>query len=463
MNVYPEETKRAPGRSSRAVLTIMMTAAMVLILFGAGAAQGQAQDTGSMRWWPGWRGPLQTGEAPLGNPPVRWSEDENIRWKIKLPGIGHATPVVWGDTIFILTAVPAGTGDNEGMASRFFGALTGTGSFKYDIIAIDRKTGGTIWRRTARAEPPHDGKHDDASWASCSPVTDGEHVIAAFGSRGYYCYDMEGNLIWEKDFGDLSIRFSWGEGASPALSGDHLVVTWDQTGRSFITALDKSTGREFWRNNRSDGTSWTTPLIVEHDGRRQVVAPSIRRTRSYDLLTGKIIWETLGMTANPIPTPVAADGIVYLMGGYSGSILLAVSLDRARGDASSSNAIVWDHARDTPYVPSPLLYNGRLYFLKSNQHMLSCFDAKTGREHYSRERLEGLRGVYASPVAAAGRVYVAGRNGATAVLRDGPVLDVVEVNRLDDRFSASPVIVGADLIMRGHQYLYCISSETSGR
>jgi outer membrane protein assembly factor BamB len=270
---------------------------------------------------------------------------------------------------------------------------------------------------------------------------------------------MNGNLQWEKDLGDLYIRYSWGEGSSPALYEDKLIVSWDHTGNSFIAVLDKYTGRELWRKNRNDGTSWTTPLVVEHNGRGQIVAPSIGRTRCYDLETGKELWTTRGMTANPIPVPVSANGIVYLMGGFRESVLQAISLDKARGNVSSSGAIIWEHGMDTPYVPSPLLYGGKLYFLKSNQNMLSCFSAASGESHYSRERLNHVQGVYASPVAAKDRVYVVGRNGISVVIRHGPRLEILATNRLDDNFSASPVIVGKDLYLRGHQHLYCISSE----
>jgi hypothetical protein len=299
----------------------------------------------------------------------------------------------------------------------------------------------------------------DASLASCSPVTDGEHVIASFGSRGFYCYDMNGNLQWEKDFGDLSIRYSWGEGSSPALYGNRLIVTWDHTGDSFIAVLDKRNGKELWRKKRNDGTSWTTPLVVEHKGRAQIIAPSIGRTRCYDLETGKELWTTRGMTANPIPSPVSLNGIVYLMGGFQESVLQAISLDKASGSVSSSGAILWEQAWDTPYVPSPLLYGGNLYFLKSNQNMLSCIDAATGNPHYSRQRLNQVKGVYASPVAANDRLYVMGRNGVCVVIRHGPQLEILATNRLDDGFSASPVIVGKDLYLRGHKFLYCIASD----
>ena len=423
-------------RFKRCLVTVV---AAILILCGNTGLWVEPSSE-ALDYWPQWRGPLMTGEAPRGDPPVRWSENDNIRWKVPIPGIGHATPIVWGDHIYILTAVPAMGND-----------------YSHELHAINRRDGSLIWRRVASVEAPHDGSHNDASWASCSPVTDGEHVIASFGSRGFYCYDMDGNLQWKKDFGDLLIRYSWGEGSSPTLSGDKLIVTWDHTGNSFIAVLDKSTGSELWREKRNDGTSWTTPLVVEHKGRKQIVAPSIGRTRSYDLNTGKELWTTRGMSVNPIPTPVSANGIVYLMGGYQESVLQAISLDKARGNSSSSGAILWEKHRDTPYVPSPLLYGGNLYFLKSNLNILSCLDAETGDSYYSKQRLNNVQGVYASPVAAKGRVYVVGRNGVCVVIRHGPRLDILATNRLDDSFSASPVIVGKDLYLRGHKYLYCIA------
>jgi outer membrane protein assembly factor BamB len=443
--------RKITGKKPR--LQILLAAILLLCTHAGRSVELQSE---ALSYWPQWRGPLMTGEAPRGDPPIRWSETGNIRWKIPVPGMGHATPVVWGDRIFVLTAVPARNSQGKDPGDR---VVNMGNDYSYEVLAMNRKDGSLIWRRVARVEAPHEGRHPDASWASCSPVTDGKHVIASFGSRGFYCYDMDGILQWEKDFGDLHIRYSWGEGSSPALSGDKLIVTWDHTGNSFVAVLDKRTGRELWRKSRNDGTSWTTPLVVEHNGRKQIIAPSIRRTRCYDLETGKELWTTRGMTANPIPTPVSANGIVYLMGGYRESVLQAISLDKAHGSASSSGAILWEQSWDTPYVPSPLLYGGNLYFLKSNQNILSCLDAATGKSYYSRQRLNNIQGVYASPVAAKDRIYVLGRNGVCVVIRHGPRLEILATNRLDDSFSASPVIVGKDLYLRGHKYLYCISSE----
>ncbi len=389
--------------------------------------------------WPQFRGPMGTGEAPGANPPVEWSETSNIRWKIPLPGLGHASPVVWGDRIFVLTAVPAQS------------ALSTTrrNSYHYQVLAINRRDGSIIWRRTARTEPPHESRHDTASWASPSPVTDGNYVIASFGSRGLYCYDMDGNLKWEKDFGDMRIRYQWGEGASPALADGRVIVAWDHTGRSFIAAFDVRTGNELWRTPRSDGTSWATPAVIEYNGTKQVVASSIRAVRSYGFNTGRELWRTRGMTPNPIPTPLEGNGIVYLTGGYRESVLLAVSLDK-------SGSILWEYNRDTPYVPTPALYGGILYFVKYNTNMITALDARTGSPHYARERLDGISGIYASPAAAAGRIYFAGRNGTTVVVEHGANFNVLTVNKLPDKFDASPAIAGDELFLRGHEWLWCV-------
>ena len=287
-------------------------------------------------------------------------------------------------------------------------------------------------------------------------MTDGEVLCAFFGSRGLYCLDMNGEPLWNRDFGDMDVFMGFGEGASPALHDDTIVVNWDHQGQSFITALDKRTGRERWRMDRDERTSWSTPLIVEHDGRVQVVTSATSRVRSYDLDTGALLWDGEGVTLNAIPSPVAADGLVYLLSGFRGNQLYAVRLDTARGDITGSDAIVWSLDRDTPYVPSPLLHDGILYFLKSNRGILSAYNARTGARHYGPERLPGIRSVYASPVAAGGRLYIPSRDGTTLVIAAGPRLEVLATNTLEDGFDASPAVVDGEIYLRGQQYLYCI-------
>ncbi len=407
--------------------------------------------------WPQWRGPRATGEAPAGNPPLAWSETENVRFKVAIPGKGLSTPIVWGNRIFLTSAVPkapepppAPPADGERMPR-----VAPSAAQRFLVLALDLATGKTLWEHSPREAVPHEGTHLDASWASASPVTDGEHLFAHFGSNGLYAYDLEGNLKWSKDLGDMATRNAFGEGSSPALHGDTLVVNWDHEGESFVVALDKRTGEERWRRPREgEVTSWSTPLVVEVGGKAQVVIASTGKTRAYDLPTGNVVWEAQGMTLNVIPSPVAANGMVYLMSGFRGNALQAIRLEAAQGMVASAPALVWSHDRDTPYVPSPLLHDGLLYFVKHNQAMLSALDSQTGAVAYGPARLEGLEGIYASPVAAAGRLYVAGRNGTTAVLKAGRELQVLALNRLDDRFDASPVVAGDALLLRGHQHLY---------
>lgn len=327
---------------------------------------------------------------------------------------------------------------------------------QFTVISFDRKTGRQRWSHSPRTQLPHEGHHKDHGFASASPVTDGKHLIVSFGSFGLYGYDLKGKLLWEKDLGDMRTRNSFGEGSSPALDGNTVVVLWDHEGDDFIVALDKRSGRELWRQTRDEPTGWCTPLIVAHGGRKQVIVNGTHKVRSYDLKDGKLLWECAGQTVNAIPSAVAGKDRVFVMSGYRGNALQALRLDRS-GDLTGTDGIVWSHAKSTPYVPSPLLVDGSLYFLSNNSAMLSAFDAASGKAHFEAERLDGLNGVYASPVAADGRVYVVGRDGNTAVLRQGPRLEVLSVNRLDDGFDASPAIVGKQLFLRGRQSLYCIA------
>jgi outer membrane protein assembly factor BamB len=290
-------------------------------------------------------------------------------------------------------------------------------------------------------------------------MTDGQHVFAYFGSRGLYCCDMDGKLQWSQDFGDMRIVMSFGEGSSPALYRDTVIVNWDHEGESFITALDKHTGKTLWKQARDERTSWSTPLVVEHDGKPQVIVSATGKIRSYAPDTGQVIWECAGLTRNVIPSPVVGNGMVYATSGYQGNALLAIRLGRV-GDLTGTDAIAWSHKKSTPYVPSPLLYDDKLYLFAGNNAVLSCFDAKSGRVLIDAERIEVLEGVYASPVGANGRVYLVGRNGVTLVLKPSDKLQVLATNRLDEKFDASPALAGEDLFLRGREYLYCLADKT---
>lgn len=465
------------GRTPR-LNDVFVALVSLFITHAAAAATPNAPARGN---WPQWRGPLATGLAPASDPPVKWSEHENVRWKVELPGKGHAAPIIWNNRVFILTAekkdqTPPAAGaagmpvlqqdgrreprrGGRGRRRGFGRREKPTAVHTFNVLALNRKTGETVWTTTVREAVPLEAGHTDASQASASPVTDGRHVYAYFGSQGLYCLDMNGKVVWETDLGDMRTRNEFGEGSSPALYGDTLVVNWDHEGDDFIVALNKKTGKELWRAERDEPTSWSTPLIVEAGGKAQVIVSATNFIRAYDLKTGDEIWRCKGMTRNTIPTPVAGRGLLYCISGFRGNALLAIRYGSAEGDISDSDRIVWQHHRNTPYVPSPLLYHDRLYFLDNNRPILSCLDAKTGEQLFEKKRLEGIDGVYASLVGAANRVYVAGRNGKTAVIRHGGNFEMLATNTLDDGFDASPALAGNELYLRGRKALYCIAEQ----
>ena len=441
-----------------------MPRTVVLALASAALALGSFVDVSSQaadadRFWPQWRGPHFKGVSTTANPPVTWSETKNIVWKAPLPGRGNSTPVVWGDRLFVTSAVPAGVTGEAQHAPR--GGLPQRGMHRFVVLALDRATGKVVWERTAREQEPHEASHfENGTWASGSPITDGQRLFAYFESFGLFAYDLNGKPLWEKDLGDKRMRNEFGEGSTPVLYRDTLVVVWDHlNGQSFVTAIDARDGKELWRVPRKEIDTWATPIVVEANGRPQVVVPAMERVRAYDLADGRVVWESDGLTMNTIPSPVYEDGLLFLMSGFRGNDLKAIRVADAKGNIDGTPAIVWTMDRDTPYVPSPLLYDGILYFVKSNNGILTAVDAKTGKPHYSQQRLDGVPNVFASPVGARGRVYLPGREGATQVIKSGPVFEVLSTNRLDDSFDASPAMVDNVIYLRGYKNIYAIAER----
>lgn len=447
--------------SSAAVWFTVLFALGGTALMSADADAAEPDASVAAQNWPQWRGPLGTGAALDATPPVEWSENKNIRWKLETPGLGHSTPIVWGDRIFLTAAIPFG----EKLEPRFSGApgahdnLPVSQRHRYIVFAVDRAGGQIVWQKNVQEALPHEGGHKSASLASNSAVTDGERVFASFGSRGVYCLDFDGKLLWKKDLGTMNSKHGHGEGSSPALHGDTLVVNWDHEGDSFIVALDKTTGKERWKVERNEVTSWSTPVVVVHEGKPQVIVSGTGRVRGYDLATGEVIWECGGLSANIVASPVAADGMVFAGSSYEKRALLAIRLDGAEGDITGTPQVAWNRFRGTPYVPSPLLYEDRLYFLRHYQGILSRVDMRTGEDDGGPFRLGGIQEVYSSPVGAADRVYVTDRDGITLVIEHKAEPTLLAINRLDDTFSASAALVGEEMFLRGEKRLYAIASE----
>ena len=467
--------------------------------------------------WSRWRGPHNTGMAD-GSAPLTWSATENIKWTVEIPGKGHSTPVVWGDRIFLTTAIPTEpvsavaaerpsgrpgspgrqmtpemrqrlleitkgkeiselspperrealrklrtSGANPRASGRRPGGSGGSGSaaeaeHKFVVLAIDRETGAKLWERNPVTAKPHEGYHRQyGSFASNAPVTDGERLYAFFGSRGIFAYDLEGNLEWKKDFGvKMEMILAFGEGIAPALYGDTLILVFDHQGQSFISALDKRTGQELWRKNRDERSNWAQPLVTEFGGRTEVIVSAPGKVRSYDLETGDTIWECAGLGPNTIPAVIRDGDVIYAMSGYRDPNLLAIKLG-GEGDLADSEFVLWTNQRGNSYTASPVIHDGILYFVTDNG-MISALDAKTGEPHYKQQRLPEPYSLKASPVGADGRLYVATEQGDVVVLKLGSTYEVLATNTIEDEFFiGSPVIVDGEIFLRGRNKLYAIS------
>jgi outer membrane protein assembly factor BamB len=432
--------------------------------------------------WPHWRGPAHNGVAVTAAPTV-WSDTTNIAWKVEIPGRGHSTPVVWGDRLFLTTAVPTGRtpeppaaeppapqgGDGRGGRGGFGrGGRGGPGrggrggpaveEHRFEVMALDRLTGKVLWQRVALTAVPHEGYHPQyGSFASNAPTTDGQRVYASFGSRGIYVYDLDGSPVWQKDFG-LKMRMfnGFGEGVGPVLDEGRLIVLADHEDEGFLAMLDAATGKEIWRVARSDGTNWAAPFVAAHNGRKQVVVNSMRKVRGYDYDTGRQIWEVAGLGQNTIPRPVQHQDLVLSMSGFRNPRLMAIRLGR-EGDLAGTDAVVWSMDRGLSYTASPALHDGKLYFI-TDSAMVTAVDVATGQPVYQQVRLPKPYNIKASPVVAGGHLYFATEEGDVVVARLGPSFEIVATNTLTDQsFVASPVVVQGDMYLRSRTHLFRIA------
>ncbi len=443
--------------------TIPTMSALLFIL--SGLLLGQGNLTADENNWTQWRGPYETGVAPTGNPPVEWSETSNIKWKSAIPGIGHATPIIWKDQIILLSAIKTDqkVAHEEPLGNKeqadWMKPKSTDNIHQFVVLSVDRNNGEIRWQTKVREELPHSSTHKFGSWASNSPITDGENIYAYFGSHGLYCLNFQGEVQWERDLGKMEKVMSFGEGSSPTLYQNKLIILRDHQGQSMLHVLNKKTGEIIWEVNRDEVSSWSTPSVIEYDGTAQLITSATNKIISYDVETGKELWECSGLTRNVIPSPVFADGLLYLMSGFRGNALMAIHLSKASGNINETDAIAWEYEKNTPYTPCPVLMDGKLYFLKANNGYLTCLNAKDGTEYYSSQKLEGIKNIFTSPVAVNDRIYVLGTNGTCCVVKQGESFELLAQNVLEDNFYASPVILGNTLLLRGVNSLYCISKK----
>jgi outer membrane protein assembly factor BamB len=433
--------------------------------------------------WPQWRGPFFNGMARTGAP-VEFGDAKNVRWKVAIPGRGFSTPVIWEDRIFLTTAVPTGktskadtpapndagqTQQPQGTAGQAGGQRqgrrggnpnSGAGAgeeHKFIVMCLDRKTGKVLWERVAQVTTPHEGYHRTyGSFASYSPVTDGKFLYVSFGSRGIYCYDLNGKLIWERDLGvQLRMRNQFGEGSAPALYNNLLIHNFDQESGSFVIALDKRNGKDVWRANRDEISSWSTPAVVDYKGKKQVVISASNKVRAYNPEDGKVVWECAGLGSNVIPQPIQHNDTVLVMSGHRDPKLMAIRLGR-EGDLTGTDAVLWSHTRGTSYTASPVLHDNKFYALTDNG-TLNCYDATTGKPYYQQQRLPQADSFKASPVGAGDKLYLASESGVVTVVKMGEQFEVLATNTFEDQmFVSSPVVAEGALILRSKTHLFCV-------
>ena len=420
---------------------------------------------------PQFRGPRGDGVAYGTNLPVTWSTTSNVMWSCAIPGKGWSSPVVWGDRVFVTSAVGPGSVEAppevRGLAENIRGVTT-TKEHQYMLHCVDWQTGKLLWSRCAHKGVPPGPIHPKNTYASETPVTDGERVYAYFGNIGLFCYDMEGRELWSRKWGSFEMGWNWGTSASPVLHGDRLFVLNDNHQQSFLVALDKRTGKDVWRVDRDEKSNWTTPFVWTNALRTEIVTSGTGKVRSYDL-SGKLLWEFRGMSGVTVPTPFAVDGLLYIASGCAHSDLRPVYAIRpgATGDISLQNDatanahIAWSQRRAAPYVTSPLMCDDLLYVLL-DKGTLAAYDARTGEEVYSKQRFTtGKAAFSASPWAYDGKIFCLAETGETYVVAAGPEFRVLHVNRLDEATLATPAVARDSLILRTLTKLYRIANTSN--
>lgn len=417
--------------------------------------------------WPQFRGPHSLGVVEDPSLPDKWSATENVMWKTDLPGVGWSSPIVWGDKIFLTSAVSAGAVETPKKGLYFGGERYGkpTDEHRWMVYCVDLKTGKLSWEREAFKGIP-DAKnthHLKNSYASETPVTDGERVYAYFGNLGLFCYDVNGKLLWKQMFEPRKTRFGWGTAASPVLYKDQLFIINDNDEASFLAAYDKKTGRQNWKVDREIGTNWATPYIWENGKRPELIVPATKGTRSYDL-NGKVLWEFKGMSSIAIPMPFSKFDLLYIASGYVGDQHRPVYAIRpgAEGDISlkegekSNQHIAWYLPQAGPYNPSPIIY-GDNYYTLFDRGFFTAHNAKTGQEIYGKQRIDPAAAAFtSSPWAYNGKIFCLSEDGDTFVIQAGNEYKLLGKNSLDELCMATPAITKGSLILRTASKLYRI-------
>ena len=441
----------------------LITRIVVLAVAVSAAAQvANAQE------WSQWRGPNAAGISAEKGLPDEWSATKNILWKTPIPGRGHSSPVLWGKRIFLTTdlegdIVPGAKAmrhERNGQVWVHPDSTSGNRKHTLKVLCLDRDSGKLLWEQTAYEGTVLDDRHRKNTYASPTPVTDGKYVYAFFEAEGLYCYDLNGKLIWKTSFGQIS-KVGMGPGTSPTLYENLLFLQCDNEDGgpelSFLTAVDKNTGKEVWRVKRDQRKTHATPLIVRTDKRVELIANGWETVVSYDPKTGRELWRCEGVKGWAIPSPVAGHGMVFLAAGYPNKRALGVKLG-GTGDLTGTPNVVWSYDKGTAYVASPILY-GDYYYLITDKGILTCIEATTGAIKYEGGRVPVPASFSASIVAYDGKLFLTSEDGDTFVVKAGPTHEVLRTNSVGEPVLASPAIANGRIFIRGDKHLYCIGES----
>jgi len=426
----------------------------------------------SAQHWPAFRGANAAGVADGAPTAVKWNAatGENVAWKTAVPGVAVSSPIVWGDRVFVSTAISSDP--SQGIRTGLYGdvePVNDSSKHTWRLLALDKKSGKVLWDKVAYEGIPRTKRHPKSSQASATPVTDGRHVIVSFGSEGLYSYDVDGTLLWKKDLGVLNAGwffdpdYEWGIGSSPIIYKNLVIVQCDIQRHSFLAAFDTQTGKEIWRTERDEIPSWSTPTIFEANGKAELVTQATTFTRGYDPMTGKELWKYSGNSEIAIPTPIIGPGVVIITNGYRGVQPIFAIKPGATGDITlkdnqtTSNFVSWSTKRGGPYIPTPLIYGEQLYVL--NNGVLASYKVATGEQIYQK-RLGGTGGAFsASPVAADGKIYCASEDGDVFVIKAGPDYEELAKNSMGEVVMATPAISDGLIILRGLKNIYAIKAR----